>query len=144
MKKRIKYGLFLLLSLVCICFLLKYLIFDREMKETQEIQTYKAFHANQLLLESNHKNLNLESLIEKAIEIEGEIKEIVYKHHKYSLLIKGNENKFYILCEMQADQNSKISKLKPGENVKLKGILKGFLMDIILLNCIILDKEIYE
>lgn len=144
MKKRIHYGLFITLSLVCICFLLKYLIFDQEMEETQEIQTYSFFHANQLLLESKAKKLNLESLIEKAIEIEGEIKEIVYKHNTYSLILKGNDNKSYILCEMQADQNSKVSKLKQGENVKLKGILKGFLMDIILLNCIILDEEIYE
>ncbi len=88
--------------------------------------------------EFEQKQQNLEGFIEKAIEIEGEIKEITYQDGKYSLILKGDSDKTYILCEMQSNQNTEVIKLHAGEDIKLKGILKGFLMDIILLHCVII------
>jgi len=144
MKKKWLYGLLLTLCLVSVSYVAILIILDDKVKRTQKVRTYKNFSANEFIVHVNDKKLDLGNYVEKAIVIEGEIKEITFRHNKYSIVLKGNKNKSYILCEMQTDQNRKVSKLVTGKNIKLKGILKGALMDIILLNCIILDERIDE
>jgi len=144
MKKKWLYGLLLTLCLVSVSYVAILIILDDKVKRTQKVRTYKNFSANEFIVHVNDKKLDLGNFVEKAIVIEGEIKEITFRHNKYSIVLKGNKNKSYILCEMQTDQNRKVSKLVTGKNIKLKGILKGALMDIILLNCIILDERIDE
>jgi len=139
MKKNKQQRLLTILSLICVCGILIYGIVNENARDTKKVQTQESFTTNEFISQLNYKQENLNNFIEKAIEIEGEIKEITYKNNKYSLILKGNENRTYIICEMQTDQSNQVLKLKSGENIKLKGILKGFLMDIILLNCIIID-----
>lgn len=72
------------------------------------------------------------------VEIEGEIKEINYKNNRTTIFLgaKGEELT-YIICDMQKNQKQEVTKLKVNDNVKLKGIFKGYLADAIFLNCII-------
>lgn len=77
--------------------------------------------------------------IEKAIEVNGVLHKITSKKDTYTLLLKGQEIDTFVLCEMKKDQNSAIMLLNKGDNIKIKGILKGFLQDAIILNCIILE-----
>jgi hypothetical protein len=42
---------------------------------------------------------------------------------------------------MQPDQYNSIKKLELGQDIVLKGICKGFLMDAIFLDCIILNPQ---
>jgi len=101
------------------------------------MKTEQTFTADELILSIQDNNLSKKDVVEKVIEIEGEIKEITYKNDMYSLVLKEETNTTTILCAMQADQTSKILKLKVGQKVKLKGVLKGFLMDVIVLHCVI-------
>lgn len=77
--------------------------------------------------------------IEKAIEVNGVLHKITSKKDTYTLLLKGQEIDTFVLCEMKKDQNNAIMLLNKGDNIKIKGILKGFLQDAIILNCIILE-----
>ena len=45
---------------------------------------------------------------------------------------------------MNKEENDKIKNLKLDENIKVKGVLKGVLLDIILLNCIIIETTANE
>ena len=137
MKIRRRHKIIFLLSTLSIAAILVYKIVNEGVKDTIKIKTEETFTTNELLQEFQNEQKNLEAFIEKAIEIEGEIEEITFKAGKYSLILKGNSDKTYILCEMQTDQNTEVLKLQAGQEVKLKGILKGFLMDIILLHCVI-------
>lgn len=133
-----KQYIFILLScLLVVSFVGVYKYVNSGIPDTTKIETSEVFTSNELLSSLENKGKNLESFIEKAIEIEGEIKEITFQDGKYSLILKGNSDKTYILCEMQPNQNNHIVALKVGQEVKLKGILKGFLMDVILLHCVI-------
>ncbi|WP_298905018.1 hypothetical protein [uncultured Psychroserpens sp.] len=99
-------------------------------------RTIKQLSTNELIFE--YKNNSLGKFIEKAIEVDGVLKEIMYKNNVYTLYLTDGHNNTYILCELQNDQAKKIPNLLVGDKVKIKGILKGHLMDVILLNCIIL------
>ena len=92
---------------------------------------------------NNEKEASFEQYIEKALEIKGTLYKITYKNNKYSLLLRGNQIDQLVLCEMQEDQAPIVESLKIGDEVMVKGILKGFLMDAILLNCIVI-KEVNE
>ncbi|MGH1384525.1 OB-fold protein [Kordia sp.] len=138
MKIKKRHKIIVGFSLVFISLFLLYNYVNRGIADTTKIQAEEAFTTNELLSKFENKQQKLEKFIEKAIEIEGEIKEIAFQDGKYSLILKGNSDTSYILCEMQLNQNNDILKLHAGQDIKLKGILKGFLMDIILLHCVII------
>ncbi|WP_420573300.1 OB-fold protein [Kordia sp.] len=135
-KKYYKY--IFILGLITISLFFVYNFVNKGIEDTTKIEAEETFTTNELLLKLQTKEQKLESFIEKAIEIEGEIKEITFQDGKYSLILKGDSDKTYILCEMQSNQSDDVLKLHAGEDIKLKGILKGFLMDIILLHCVII------
>ncbi|WP_298420713.1 hypothetical protein [uncultured Kordia sp.] len=138
MKTKKQHKIVIVLSMVILCLVFIIKMLNSGVIDTTKIETAEVFTTNELLLKLENKQQKLEGFIEKAIEIEGEIKEITYQDGKYSLILKGDSDKTYILCEMQINQNRDIVKLYAGQNIKLKGILKGFLMDIILLHCVII------
>jgi len=75
---------------------------------------------------------------EAVIEIEGAIKEINYLNDRTNILLNlDTDQNTMIICDMQGNQDTKIQSLKVQDTVKLKGIYKGILKDVILLNCVI-------
>lgn len=138
MKVKKRHKILIVVGLLFICLIFIFKIVNRGVGDTTKIETSETFTTNELLTKFQQKQEKLEGFIEKAIEIEGEIKEITFQDGKYSLILKGDSDKTYILCEMQSNQNNEVIKLHAGQDIKLKGILKGFLMDIILLHCVII------
>ncbi len=106
--------------------------------DTRTVETHKSLTSKELFagLQSRSSG-DLIDYIEKAIEVEGVVKEINHRDNLYTILLEGDNYNRQIICEMQPDQNFEILKLKIGDKIIVKGILKGFLMDAILLNCII-------
>ncbi len=75
---------------------------------------------------------------EQVLEIVGLVKETNTKNNRITTLLKGtNDRPPYIICDMQADQRALVEKLRPNDSIKIKGIFKGFLKDIVFLNCIV-------
>lgn len=137
--KYLKYYKISAISCVlCLSLFFLYRYVNSGIADTNTVQTEESFTTNELLAKFQHKQQKLESFIEKAIEIEGKIKDITFQDGKYSLILKGDSDASYILCEMQSDQHAAVKKLEAGQNIKLKGILKGFLLDVILLHCVII------
>lgn len=121
-----------------------YYFYNHKEVDTRKAKTEISLTANELLKELNgNEEERFGQYIEKALEIEGTVYQVTYKAGKYSLLLRGDKIDALILCEMQKDQASLIELLEIGDEVRVKGILKGFLMDAILLNCIVLE-EVHE
>jgi len=75
---------------------------------------------------------------EEIIEVKGVIKEINYLNNRITILLGSDNNiRACVICDMQRNQEIKISSLKTQDTIKLKGVFKGFLTDAILLNCVI-------
>lgn len=115
------------------------LIFQK-VPDTKNLEAIEVFSANsisdKIISQEDFKKFN--SFIEKPITISGNIKSINKNNTKYILILNSKNKKIKIVCNMQNDQNEKISTLNVGENVTLKGIYKGYLIDMILLNCIVI------
>jgi len=105
-------------------------------QNTTNKQTHTQISTNDLIFE--HKNQSLDKFIEKVIEVNGTLKEIKHQNNIHTLYLTDKGNTTYILCELQDDQINKTKNLSLGKKIRIKGVLKGHLKDIILLNCIIL------
>lgn len=135
----VKLNIFTIAGIACIIGI--YSIFNYKGIDTRKAKTEISLTANELLKDLNEEDeKQFEQYIEKALEIDGTIYQITYKAGKYSLLLRGDKIDALVLCEMEKDQAPLIELLKVGDEVKVKGILKGFLMDAILLNCIVLEE----
>ncbi|GGG04724.1 hypothetical protein GCM10011344_01350 [Dokdonia pacifica] len=135
----IKISLFIIVCIAAVIGL--YAVFNYEGIDTREAKTEMSITTNELFKNfNNEKEASFEQYIEKALEIKGTLYQITYKNNKYSLLLRGNQIDQLVLCEMQVDQAPIVESLKIGDEVMVKGILKGFLMDAILLNCIVIEE----
>ncbi|MFS4482314.1 OB-fold protein [Hyunsoonleella sp. 2307UL5-6] len=139
MKAYIRNNILFICALFCVLSLiigLYYATNTSSNSNTHHLKTYKQLSSHTLLDEYNKETYA--KLIEKAIEIDGIIKKIQYKNSIYTLYVSYENGESYVLCELQKDQNDKIAHLKVGDKIAVKGILKGKLLDIVLLNCIII------
>lgn len=110
-------------------------------RDIRTLQTERKMTSKELSRTAD-QSLTDSTLIEKAVEVEGVLKEVTFKHDRYSLILEGDYKDKLIICELKIDQSDKVKDLKKGNTVTIKGILKGHLKDAILLQCIIIDRGI--
>lgn len=79
----------------------------------------------------------------KIIEVSGYIKEITYLNDRNTIILNSKSETFGVICDINPNQKEKIDKLQDHQKIRVKGICKGFLKDVILLNCSI-DLLTYE
>ena len=91
--------------------------------------------ADELILAlKNNENFHREDVL----SVKGDLVEINTKNGNTNFLIKGNTNEnHYIICEMNHSFDLGNNDFKPGETIVIKGILKGYLNDAVLLNCVL-------
>lgn len=113
---------------------------NRNIPDTRFIDTHAQLTSNEFAsLFDSENHPEIENLVDKAIEVRGVLKKITLKEGRYTLLLTSHQEGRFVLCKMQTDQNSGVVELAPGQNVIVKGVFKGVLLDAILLNCIIID-----
>lgn len=82
-----------------------------------------------------------EKFVEKVVEVEGVVKEITFFNNRYTVLLQGEGEYVCIMCDMEDGQQDRVELLSAGDSVVLKGVCKGFLMDAILLNCVLVNQS---
>ena len=73
----------------------------------------------------------------KIIEVTGIIKEITFLNNRNTIILNSNTETFGVICDINPNQKEKINQLKQHQKIQVKGICKGFLKDVIMLNCTI-------
>ena len=71
----------------------------------------------------------------KIIEVEGKVKEVTFLNNRNTVILRTSNDTFGIICDFEPSKISEIEKLSINQSVKIKGICKGFLKDVVLLNC---------
>lgn len=78
---------------------------------------------------------------EKVIEVTGVVKQINFLNQRKNIILKGTNNNTSVLCDLESEPKNNLSKLKVGQQIKIKGMCKGFLKDVILLNCMLVNTQ---
>ena len=85
-------------------------------------------------------NGNLEkanaTFIEKVIEVEGVIKEVSYLNNRHTIILKSESfTQSFVICDMSPKGNDRTNEFVVGNTIVLRGVCKGYLLDVIMLNC---------
>ena len=88
--------------------------------------------------QENEKNTN-EKYTERVIQIEGNIYEISTLRGNTVVTLKDSVSEPSIICHMQAEDNKRVLSLKKGSRVTLKGVCTGYLLDVIMVRCILVE-----
>ncbi len=84
-------------------------------------------------LEANSKYLD------KIIEVNGIISNISTNKNKGIITLSDKDAMGGVICHLSSEEHTKIMSLKKGQNIKIKGLCTGYLMDVILVKCIIIN-----
>ncbi|MFT7443050.1 MAG: hypothetical protein ACI9Q3_001428 [Maribacter sp.] len=80
-----------------------------------------------------------ETYLEKIIEVTGVISDIKKEREKGIIALKTNDDFASVLVHLSEEATKKISSLKLGQTIVLKGICTGYLMDVILVKSEIIN-----
>ena len=124
--------------LVC-CSYLYFMIHEKPSKDTYAKKTDVSISSDKLLtsFSTNETKANTD-FAEKTIEVVGNIKKITHINNRYTVLLQGQSDTSHVICDVLPSSIEKVKKLKPGQTVRFKGICKGYLLDVIMLNCILI------
>lgn len=73
------------------------------------------------------------------IQIKGVVSKISIDNGNSVVTLRDGNEESSIMCHMAPEENLNALKLKSGEQIILKGVCTGYLMDVILVRCIIID-----
>jgi len=77
--------------------------------------------------------------LDKIIEVSGIISKIEVVKEKGIITLKTNDDFGSVLCHLSTEATRKLNSLKQGQNIVVKGICTGYLLDVILVKCEIIN-----
>lgn len=77
----------------------------------------------------------------KVLEIQGNLKEVILNDSSLVLLLGDSTGMTGVSCYLQKDQKNQYKTLKRGEQVRVKGICNGMLLDVVLDKCMMLSDK---
>jgi len=79
----------------------------------------------------------------RIIEVIGKVKKLTFLNNRNTVILYGRDKDSGIICDIHPSQLKKFVSLKKNQKIAVKGVCKGFLKDVILLNCSI-DNQLNE
>ena len=76
----------------------------------------------------------------KIIEVKGKVSKTKTVKEKGIIILKTNDDFGGVSCHLSEAATKKMSNIKEGQSISLKGICTGYLMDVIFVKCEILTK----
>lgn len=89
---------------------------------------------------SSDENAANSTYLEKIIEVKGIISEVKIEKDKGIISLKTKDDFGSVLCHLSEKATKEMIYLKEGQTIRLKGICTGYLMDVILVKCEIINQ----
>jgi len=115
------------------------------------IRTYNKPHVNVVNTEAKYK-LDAQQLINSFITDEDEASKkyvntiiqvsgeaLEFNHGTISIKDKNSEST--VLCNLLLKEDEKFKKIKQGDKIKVKGICTGYLLDVVLVECVLITES---
>lgn len=135
MKKLILFGIICVLAASGFA----YYQFNKPHKDVSKLKSEYVISANEIYsaFEENESYAN-EKYLDKIVEIRGIISQIEMENGKSSILLNGSLDGFGMVnCAL--NQKIDLEKYSSGDAIIIKGVCTGFLMDVVLNKCVIIN-----
>lgn len=85
----------------------------------------------------DNEGLANKKYLDQIVQISGRISKIEASENNDIILSLLNDKMTFgtVICHLTSDENKKLINLKVGQNIVVKGICTGYLMDVILIRC---------
>lgn len=90
------------------------------------------------------ENLANEKYVDNLILIKGVIADITYENGISIITLKGENDSPNIICHMMPEANLDVLKLKKEEKIMVKGINTGYLLDVMMVRCVLTNDNFNE
>jgi len=140
MKYKKKYGWLILLAIVIIAGLYAYREYNRKPADLSTVDSQIKISADGLVIkfEKDEQKANL-LYLGKPIEVTGLIAEINNQQDTLVTIALGKKEDMHkVSCLLDANHTNEIKRYKVGDNIMLRGICNGYLLDVELNRCVII------
>ena len=79
--------------------------------------------------------------LDKIIAVKGMVTNVEFNGEKAAISLQTKDDFGSVVCYLVKDEVKKSAAIKEGQEVILKGICTGFLMDVILVKCVIMNSK---
>lgn len=112
-----------------------YKMYNKPHVDVAEASAEISINANELINEFSIDETSANNkYLEKIVAVSGEITSIAIENDKPIITLKTNNDFGSILCHFNKNSTN-LNQLKEGQNVTIKGICTGYLMDVVLVKC---------
>ena len=87
----------------------------------------------------NDENFANSKYVDQIIQIKGEISDIIIENGNSVIIFKDSTRASSIMCHMSPEENLKVLKLKKDGEITIKGICTGYLLDVIMIRCVVVN-----
>ena len=88
--------------------------------------------------QSNENNANTKYL-EQIIQVAGKIEKLGTANGNGTITLTDKDSMGSVICHLSEEENKKMVSLRVGQEIMVKGICTGYLMDVILINCVLFN-----
>ncbi len=133
------------LTLIIISLLFILNLYNKPFRDIKNSNAEFVVSAQELLSDYQaDENLANKKYVDKLIQIKGEIVDISIAKGNSIITLKDINGFSSIICHMLPEDNLNSLKLKKGDEVFIKGICTGYLLDIMMIRCIIINDVFNE
>jgi hypothetical protein len=136
MKKSFKFILIIISLLVLAGIITGLYLYNLKSKDLQKVKPDFVMTASDLLLEfESDENAAAMKYVDKILEVTGSIKNIEYvENNSINISLDAGSEFSSVICTFQG--NSDPGKFNIGDTIKIRGQCSGYLMDVLLNNCV--------
>lgn len=82
--------------------------------------------------------------VDQILQIKGRISDLTITDGSSVIILTDETGKSSINCKMRPLDNLNSLKLEKGTEITIKGVCTGYLLDVIMVNCVIVNESSYE
>ena len=128
------------LSLIIVLFV-GYYIGNKPTKTTVGTASLKV--SAETLLQAFHENEEQanEKYLDKVIEVKGKVQEVMKQDNTYMLMVGSEASEGSVSCTLEANEESVAYGLTEGDEITIRGLCTGFLLDVVLIDCVLIKNS---
>lgn len=131
----------LIIIVVIVPISIVFYIYNKPHRDINDEEPIVIITADQLFIEYEQNEVEAnKKFLDKAIVIAGKIAELdMSKADEPVLVFKSTDDFFGISCSFGSEMEQLLANKNIGDSLKVKGICKGYLSDVVLIDCIIIE-----
>ncbi|WP_411029580.1 OB-fold protein [Spongiimicrobium sp. 3-5] len=108
--------------------------------DVQNADTAYALSAKNLIWEYQEDEISTnKKYLEKIIQVKGLVAEVAFHKGFHVVTLNGEGLDSKVICHMEPTENKKTAGLEKGQMVAVKGICTGYLLDVMLIKCVLIN-----